>query len=232
MAAMRQLRMEIPMSFTLEHLEEEIRKTLTASGHENTPSLVGIQVVRNGGERYLPVTREISYIIEANPLESDEFTLGKTPFTADLFKDYYLPADALSGLPHNSKLTHVLASIFARENDLHTCLLVNHRKEMVEGLQGNLFLRKGKQLKTPPQASGCRAGILRAYLLKQGLGETSFELVEEVISPFELQQADELFLLDIGHGVQPISKYRKATYSYEAAAAVKDLLNAMIPTGA
>lgn len=231
MAAMRQLRMEIPMSFTLEYLEEEIRKTLMASGLENTPSLASVQVVRNGGDRYLPVTREISYIIDVQPLESDVFTLGNTPFIADLFKDYYLPADALSGLPHNSKLPHVLASIFASENDLHTCLLVNHRKEMAEGLHGNLFLRKGKQLKTPPLESGCRPGILRGYLLKQGLGETPYELVEEAISPFELQQADEMFLLDIGQGVQPISKYRKATYSYEAASAVTDLLNAMIPTG-
>ena len=231
MAAMRQLRMEIPMNFTLEYLEEEIRKTLLASGLESNPSLVGIQVVRNGGRGYLPETREISYIIEAQPLKEAKFTLGKPPFAADLFKDYYLPADALARLPHNNKLTHVLASIFASENDLDTCLLVNHRKEMAEGLHGNLFLRKGDQIKTPPLESGCRAGILRAYLLKQGLAENSFELVEAAISPFELQQADELFLLDIAHGVQPITRYRKATYSQQAASLVRDILNAMIPEG-
>jgi branched-chain amino acid aminotransferase len=100
---------------------------------------------------------------------------------------------------------------------------------VAEGLQGNLFLRKGNLIKTPPLQSGCRAGILRGYLVKHGFGEGSFDLVEEAINPFELQQADELFLLDITHGVQPISGYRKATYSHEAALAVNDLLNAMNP---
>jgi branched-chain amino acid aminotransferase len=231
MAAMRQLRMEIPMSFTLEFLEEEIQKTLVATGLEGTPSLVEIQVVRNARGGYLPDTQDISYIIEAQPGEVAAFAIGKTPFSADLFKDYYLPADALASLPHNHKLIHVLASIFASENDLDTCLLVNHRKEVAEGLQGNLFLRKGNLIKTPPLQSGCRAGILRGYLLKQGFAEGSFDLVEEVINPFELQQADELFQLDIAHGVQPISKYRKATYSLEAASAVTDLLNSMNPAG-
>ena len=231
MAAMRQLRMEIPMSFTLEHLEDEIRKTLVASALEGTPSLVEIQVVRNGGGGYLPDTRDISYIIGAQPRNVATFGVGETPFSADLFRDYYLPADALAPLPHNNKLIHVLASIYASENDLDTCLLVNHRKEVAEGLQGNLFLRKGNLIKTPPLESGCRAGILRGYLLRQGFESGSFDLVEQVISPFELQQAEELFLLDIAHGVQPISRYRKATYNQEAASAVADMLNAMIPGG-
>jgi len=231
MAAMRQLRMEIPMNFTLEFLEGEIRKTLQASGIEDRPALIEIQVVRNGGDRYLPETLEVSYIIDAKPLDTGKFTMGMIPFTADLFKDYYLPTGALSRLAHNHKLTHVLASIYARENDLDTCLLVNHRKEIVEGLHGNLFLRKGNQIKTPPLESGCRPGILRGYLLKQAEKGGAYEWVEEVISPFELQQADELFLLDIARGVKPITRYRKAEYSQEAASRVTDLLNEMIPEG-
>ncbi|MDX1332810.1 MAG: aminotransferase class IV, partial [Robiginitalea sp.] len=138
---------------------------------------------------------------------------------------------ALSRLPHNHKLTQVLASIYASENDLGTCLLVNHRKEIVEGLHGNLFLRKGDMIKTPPLESGCRPGILRGYLLKQAAKEGPFEWVEEVSSPFELQQADELFLLDIARGVQPITRYRKAHYSQEAASRVTSLLNEMVPEG-
>ncbi|MEJ2585813.1 MAG: aminotransferase class IV [Robiginitalea sp.] len=229
MAAMRQLRMEIPMNFTLEFLEAEIQKTLVASGHQNAPALIEIQIVRKGGAHLLPVTQEVSYIIETEALETAKFTIGGSPFVADLFRDYYIQADALSRLPHHNKITHVLASIFASENDLHTCLLLNHRKEMAEGLHGNLFLRKGKQIKTPPLDSGGSAGILRGFLLKQGLAEDGFELVEDKISPFELQQADELFLLDIVHGVQPISRYRKASFTPEAATRVTEILNEMIP---
>ena len=231
MAAMRQLRMEIPMNFTLEVLEAEIRKTLAASGNEKSPALIELMVVRKGGTQLLPETQEISYIIEALPIEKVTFTTGKATFIADLFRDYYLQADALAQLPHHNRITPVLASIYASENDLDTCLLLNHRKEVAEGLHGNLFLRKGSQIKTPPLSSGCRAGILRGYLLKGGFSGDSLELVEEVISPFDLQQADELFLLDIVHGVQPITKYRKATFTDEAAHRVTQILNKMIPTG-
>lgn len=231
MAAMRQLRMEIPMNFTLEVLEAEIRKTLVASSRGKLPALIQLIVVRKGGTQLLPKTQEISYIIEAEPLGSAGFTKGRSPFVSDLFRDYYLQADALARLPHHNRITPVLASIFADENDLDTCLMLNHRKEVAEGLHGNLFLRKGDRIKTPPLDSGCRAGILRAYLLKEGFPDGSFKLVEEGISPFELQQADELFLLDIVHGVQPITKYRKAVFNNEAATRVTEILNGLIPAG-
>lgn len=231
MAAMRQLRMEIPMNFTLEVLEAEIRKTLLAAGHERSPALIGLIVVRNGGTRLLPETQEISFIIETARIQTVEFTTAKAPFVADLFRDYYLQADALARLPHHNRMTSVLASIYASENGLDTCLLLNHRKEVAEGLHGNLFLRKGNLIKTPPLDSGCRAGILRGFLFKEGFTDDSFELIEEGISPFELQQADELFLLDIVHGVQPITKYRKANFSDEAAHLAAVMLNKMIPAG-
>lgn len=232
MAAMRQLRMEIPMNFTLETLEAEIRKTLVASSQNKSPALIQLIVFRKGGTQLQPKTNEVSYIIEAESLESAEFIKGRTPFIADLFRDYCLQADALARLPHHNRITPVLASIFASENELDTCLLLNHRKEVAEGLHGNLFLRMGSQIKTPPLSSGCRAGILRGYLLKEGGFEgDSFELVEEVISPFALQQADELFLLHITHGVQPITKYRKASFSDEAAEKVIEILNKRILAG-
>ncbi len=228
MAAMRQLRMEIPMDFTLEFLEQEMRKTLQASGLETTPARVELLVFREGGSGLLPQTQEVSFVMEVQPLEEASFTVGQAPFIADLFRDYYLQADALARLPHNNRLVQVLASIYAAENGLHTCLLLNHRKEMAEGLHGTLFVRKGKLLKTPPLDSGCQAGVLRGHLLKQDWSESPYGLTEEAVSPFELQQADELFTVDMIHGVQPISNYRKAKYSREAAVYVADLLNSQI----
>jgi branched-chain amino acid aminotransferase len=35
------------------------------------------------------------------------------------------------------------------------------------------------------------------------------EVVEEAISPFDLQKADELFITNVIKGIQPITKYRK-----------------------
>jgi branched-chain amino acid aminotransferase len=228
MASMRQLRMEIPMEFTLEYLQEEVLKTLTASGSREVPCEISITVFRRNGGRYLPPSPGISYVIDASPLESAQFPQDSPGLVADLFKDYYLQADGLSRLPHNMKLPWVLAAVYANENDFDTCLLVNHRKEIALGLHGNLFLRKGQELKTPPLTDGCSDDILRKFLLKQEWKDLPYELSEAHISPFELQQADELFMLDISSGVSSITRYRKATYTREAAAFVLDMINRYI----
>jgi len=41
----------------------------------------------------------------------------------------------------------------------------------------------------------------------------NIEVVEESISPFDLQKADELFITNVITGIQPITKYRKKEFT-------------------
>ena len=228
MAAMRQLRMDIPMDFTLEYLEGEIVKTVEASGGKGLPNEVRITVFRNAGNRMLPDVSAVSYVIDITPLTGAEYPKRTPALLADLFKDYYVQADGLSRLPHNSKLPFVLAAIYAEDNGYDTCLILNHRKEVALGLHGNLFLRRGPEIKTPPLSAGCPDGILRGFLLKQQWEKHPYQLVEGEISPFELQQADELFMADITTGITSVGQYRKAHYSRDAAHFITTMLNDFI----
>ena len=45
-----------------------------------------------------------------------------------------------------------------------------------------------------------------------GKKNSDLEVVEEVISPFDLQKADELFITNVIKGIQPITKYRKKEF--------------------
>ena len=116
---------------------------------------------------------------------------------------------------------NVLGSIFAKENDYQNCLLLNETKMVVEALNGNLFLVKGNQLKTPPLGDGCLNGILRKQLISICKQLPEYTLVEASVSPFELQKADEIFITNVISGIQPITKYRKKEYSNTVA---RDLL--------
>ena len=225
MASMRRMRMEIPMEFTMEYLEEEIRKTLKAGGREGQTARIRLTVFREGDGHYTPATLGISFIIEFEPLSEASYTLDASAYRADLFRDYYLQADTLSGLKHNNKILNVLAGIYARENDLDTCILLNHLKSVAEGISGNLFLRTGDRIKTPPLSSGCLDGIFRKQLLLLGKTDSRYEWVEEEVSPFELQQADELFLTNVIQGIRPITAYRKASYGTESAAYALQRIN-------
>lgn len=221
MASMRILRMEIPMNFTMEYLEAQITETITANNLQDSPVRIRLTVFRNNGGLYLPATNDISFIIEADALDSPFYTHTDTAYEVELFKDHYVNEGMLSTLKSNNKLIHVLGNIYASENGYQNCLLLNNSKQVVETLNGNLFLVKGTVVKTPHLKNGCLNGIIRKKLISILDKLENYTLEIAPISPFELQKADELFLTNAITGIQSITKYRKKEYSNEVA---KDLL--------
>ncbi len=226
MASMRMLRMEIPMEFTLEFLEEEIKKTITKNNLENKAVRVRLTVFRKEGGLYLPKTNAISYLIETSSLDSPFYSIDDADYEVELFKDYYVNKDMLSTLKTTNKILNVVASIYAKENGYANCLLVNTDKQVVEAINGNLFLVKGDTIKTPPLSDGCLNGIIRKRLMEVIEATDEFQLLEESISPFELQKADELFITNSILGIQPISQYRKKDFSKAIAKKLVGKLNA------
>ncbi|MEE9364493.1 MAG: aminotransferase class IV [Cellulophaga sp.] len=231
MASMRILRMEIPMNFTMEYLEEQILKTVQSNNLEATASRIRITVFRNNGGLYLPETNDISFIIEVGVLAAPFYIVDNKKYEVELFKDFYINTDMLSTLKTNNKILNVLGSIFAKENGYDNCLLINNMKQVVEALNGNLFLVKGTIIKTPPLATGCLNGIIRKKLIGILERVEGYALVEEAISPFELQKADELFITNCITGIQPISNYRKKIFNTKVAVELVGKLNAVARLG-
>ena len=212
MASMRILRMEIPMSFSMEFLEKEIIKTIEASNLSTETCRIKFYVNRKEGGKYSPLTNDIDYFISVEKLETPFYTLDESPYEIELFKDYYVYSNLLSTLKSNSKTINVLGSIFANENGYQNCLLLNENKMVVEALQGNLFLVKGNSIITPPISDGCLRGIIRKQVISIGNQLKEYSIEEKSISPFDLQKADELFITNVIMGIQPITKYRKKEY--------------------
>lgn len=121
----------------------------------------------------------------------------------------------------------MVGSIFAHENELDNCLLLNNHKNVVEALNGNLFLVNGSVIKTPPLSEGCMNGIIRKELIKIIEKTEGLTLEETPISPFELQKADELFMTNTIIGIRPITKYRKKEFSSQVAQQLVGKLNAI-----
>lgn len=227
MASMRIIRMQIPMSFTLEYLEEEILKLATANGVENS-ARIRFTVFRNEGGLYLPTDNSVSYIIQATEIEHPKYDFAKAAFEVDLYKDFVVPKQLLSTLKTANKITHVTASIFAQENDLDTTLLINEDKNVIEAANGNIFMLMGNKLITPPISEGCLNGIMRRQIIALAKQIDSIQVAEEPISPFDLQKADELFITNVIKGIQPITKYRKKEYGFMLSIQLLAKLNALI----
>lgn len=212
MASMRMLRMEIPMTFTMQFMEEEILKVV-AINEIDTKARVRLSVFRKDGGLYAPLTNQISFVIEASSLT----TLFKPVYKVDLFKDFYVQASLLSTIKTNNRILNTLASIFSQENELDNCILINDKKNVVEVTNGNLFMVKGTTITTPPLSDGCIKGIIRKQLIELIEKSEKYTLVEGKISPFDLQKADEIFITNTIVGVQPITNYRKTSYSFNTA---------------
>jgi branched-chain amino acid aminotransferase len=227
MASMRIVRMEIPARFTMEYIESQIL-TLTKTLKIENSARVRFTVFRNEGGFYAPIVNSVSFVIHAQAIEHLNYTIPNSNFEVDLYKDFVVEKQLLSTLKTTNKIIQVTASIFAKENDLDSCLLLNSEKSVIEATNGNLFMLSGNKLTTPPISEGCLNGIMRKQLLLLVKSIDDLEIVEEPISPFELQKADELFITNVITGIQPITKYRKKVYESQFAERILKKLNTML----
>ena len=105
------------------------------------------------------------------------------------------------------------AIIVLKENELDNCLLLNERKGIVEATNASLFLIQGTLIKTPLLSEGCLKGIAREKVINIIKSSSDYDIEEAVISPFEIQKADELFITNSIIGIQPVTNYRKKVFS-------------------
>lgn len=207
MASMRMLRMKIPMEFTLEFLQKEILKTVAAQDNADSYR-VRLNIYRKDGGLYTPKTNEIDYLIDVKK----NIYITKEVYKVDIFKDFYSYSGLLSTIKTNNRMVNTLASIYAKENDLDNCVLINEKKGAVEVANGNIFILKGNTIKTPALTEGCIKGIIRKKVIEIITKNPEYNLEETNISPFEIQKADEVFVTNAIMGVQPVTNYKKKQF--------------------
>lgn len=208
MSSMRMLRMKIPMEFTLEFLEQEILKTVAVQDAAIS-FRVRLNVYRKDGGLYTPKTNKIDYFIDA---KANTYAT-KDIYTVDIFKDFYNYSGLLSTIKTNNRMVNTLASIYAKENELDNCVLINENKGVVEVTNANIFILKGNVVKTPAYTEGCIKGIIRTKVIEIITKNEDFTIEETTISPFEIQKADEVFITNAIMGIQAVTNYKKKTFT-------------------
>lgn len=224
MASLRIVRMDIPMSFTMEYIEEQILVLVRAMNIQES-ARVRFTAFRNSEGYYLPNDNSILFVIQASKLDNQKYNYTPVQFEVDLYKDFIVPKQLLSTLKTTSKIINVTASIFAKENQLDTTLLLNENKNVIEAANGNLFMITKNNLITPPISEGCLNGVMRKQIIDIAKKMDSVTVSESAISPFDLQKADELFITNCIVGIQPITKYRKKEFEVRVAKQLIEKLN-------
>jgi branched-chain amino acid aminotransferase len=227
MSSMRVIRMEIPMNFTMEYFEGQILALATAKNMEIS-ARARITVYRNDGGYYLPKTNTVSFLINVEGLDSAMYSIHQGDYVVDLYTDFYVTRHLLSSIKTTNKIINITASIFADENGFDNCLLLNDSKNVIEALQGNIFMVKGNTLITPPVSEGCLNGVMRKQILALARKIQNLDVVEQAISPFDLQKSEELFITNVIKGIQPVTKYRKKEFATNVSRLLLQKLNDVV----
>jgi branched-chain amino acid aminotransferase len=113
------------------------------------------------------------------------------------------PGSVNPRIKSNNLLNNALAMQQAYARGGFEALMRNHRGEICECAQSNVFLVTNGCVRTPPLDAGLLAGVTRAFVLElaRSLG---FHTREETIQEEDLASADELFITSTTKEIVPV----------------------------
>tara|TARA_Y200000002_G_scaffold178164_1_gene146795 strand:+ start:2923 stop:3762 length:840 start_codon:yes stop_codon:yes gene_type:complete len=224
MSSMRILKIEIPNTFTPEYLEDQIKKT-NFSISKLFSGRVRLTIFRDGGGFYTPKSNESCFVIKSSENDKILFETEFKEYKVDIYKDYFIQSNLLSNLKTNNRLINVLGSIYAKNNGLENCILLNDQKLVAEFLNGNIFIVKENIVLTPPLGSGCLSGVMRNKIIESITGIPLIEVKEENFSAYEIISSQEIWVSNCISGIIPVTDYRNKQFGNSLARKVTDLFN-------
>lgn len=98
---------------------------------------------------------------------------------------------------------NILAKQDANRRGAGEGLMLNHQGQIAECTGDNIFLIQNRRIRTPHPSSGILDGVTRrtAIALARGAG---YEVVEEVLTPFDIFTSDEAFLTGTAAEIIPM----------------------------
>lgn len=224
MASMRIFRMNIPLSFTQEFLEEEIQKVLKENQVQNAK--IRISIFRNADNDHLLTKSTVSYLVEImDVLKETSYNWINDFAEIDIFKDYTINPSFFTQV-NSHKPEEIIALAFMQENEYQDLVLLNPDKRIARTVLGVPFLIQGNTVKTPKVSEGGIRNVTRNHLCQILQKAESFQWEEAEIFPFELQKTDELFVLIESEGILSIHQNRKKMYATDKTQEIYQLLNA------
>ncbi|MFY1047042.1 aminotransferase class IV [Chryseobacterium sp. GP-SGM7] len=208
MASMRKMRLNIPLSYTLEFFQNLFTSKVIEGSHIQN-GIINFLVFRNSDGITLSKS-SVSYYFELDET-ADVLSINQRPLELDVIKEINVNNNLLSNIrvhcPEN-----IYGGIYAQENDLDDVILLNPNKRIARATTGNLLFLEGNVIKIPKQSEGAYISPLLenfvTYLHKNNLADVQ----EHEIIAFESQKAEEILLISDEKGVFSVKKIRNKTF--------------------
>jgi branched-chain amino acid aminotransferase len=92
----------------------------------------------------------------------------------------------------------------AHQHGFDEVVLLNERGEVSECTSANIFAATGREVVTPPLASGCLPGVSRELLLGE-IQVPGVSVIEKTLQPADLERADQVFITSTTRDLMPVS---------------------------
>ena len=217
------LKMRFPAFFTVDFFRKQIDEIITLS-KISEGGRVRLSIDRIGGGTFLPDSNEVSYIIEAYPIEQNLFGLNAKGLEIDLYQDIKKSKNILNNYKTKNALLYVLTAIAAKEKGLDDMLILNDNNQILESSHSNVFMVSNGVLYTPSLSDGCLAGTMRMQVINLAL-KNGLKVYESSILPSNLLVADEVFLTNAVRGITWVGGYRTKRYFNTVARKIVTFLN-------
>jgi len=208
-ASLSILKYDIPSLFTPEKLEKEILQLCQRNQFEKFARL-RLSVFRgNGGIN--DDDKNLQYLIECWPLNASINQLNENGLIIDVYTEAKKSTDQFSNIKSANFLPYSMAALYAKENKLNDCLVLNTAGKIADTTIANLFIIKENVIKTPSLDQGCVNGVMRRYLL-ESLSTADYVISETTISIQDVTTADEVFLTNAISGIRWVKQFENVNY--------------------
>lgn len=206
MASMRKMRLNIPLSYTLEFFQELFQKEVLDKGVQN--GIIQLMAYRKQEDKPLPKS-DTAFYFEIE--ESNDILDIKGNIELDLIKEINVNANLLSNIRVHSA-ENIYAEIYAKENDLDDVILLNPNKKIARSIFGNLLFLQENVIKIPKQTEGAYISPLMENFVTFIHKNKLAEIEEAEIIAFESQKAEEILRISDEKGVHTVSKIRNKSF--------------------
>lgn len=207
MASMRKMRMNIPLSFTLEFFQEILNEEIQKKQLQN--AIINLHIYRDLNSNSPLPKRQVFYYMEHREI-SDIFEI-QGEYEVDVLREIFVNSSLLSNIKTHCP-ENIYAKIYASDNQLNEIILLNAQKRIARCISGNILLLEEGKIKVPKQSEGAFISPLMenfiTFLHKENLAQTT----EAEIAGFETQKADEILIISDEKGIFYINKIRNKTF--------------------
>jgi len=210
---------------TRDKLEQDILRLCQKNAVEKL-ARVRLSFSRGNGGLY-DEDKETEWLIESWALNESVNQLNENGLVIGIYPDVQKATGKFSNIKSANFQLYSMAALFAKENKLNDCLVLNSSGNIADSTIANLFIIKNEKVFTPSLNEGCINGVMRRYLVEK-LSGSVYSVLETVVTTEDLVQADEIFLTNAINGIRWVQLFNGKNYSNQQTKAISRFLAATI----